>query len=59
MKNYQQTPKQRRVLLAKAKTSLNNSRKPLQHLKIKERECLLAAKQLDFSWNGFGFFRFI
>lgn len=52
MKNYQQTPKQRRALLAKAKTSLNNSHKPTQHLTTKERTQLIDSKQ-HLAW-GYG-----
>lgn len=52
MKNYQQTPKQRRVLLAKAKTSFTNSSKPTHRLTTKERNQLIDSKQ-HLAW-GYG-----
>lgn len=45
MKNYQQTPKQRRVSIAKAKASLSQSKKPKQEVLFKDRYELLARKQ--------------
>ena len=45
MKNYQQTVKQRRVALVKAKTAFANTRNVVQHISVKDKQSVLDGKQ--------------